>query len=532
MGKNAGPDTNDMLDAQLSSNVRPAGWVNPKPVARYNLVVLGAGTSGLVSAAGAAMLGAKVALVERNLLGGDCLNWGCVPSKAIIRSSRSAFDAREAGRFGVKIDGEINVDFSFVMQRMRALRSQISAHDAAARFQELGVDVYFGEASFAGPDSIRVGNDLLLFDRAVIATGARAVEPPIDGLSDAGFHTNETVFSITERPERLAVIGGGPLGSELAQAFHRLGSKVFLFQRSSHLLGRDDREAAEILQRVFASEGISLFFNSAIVSITRNGDEKHVIFEKGGERRSLAADAILVGAGRAPNVETLDLARAGVSYDSTGGVHVDDFLRTTNPRIYAAGDVCLRSKFTHMADATARIVIQNALFGGRKRLSSLTVPWVTYTDPEIAHVGLSEKESRDKGFHVRTYLKNLEDVDRAILDGETEGFVKIHTKRGTDRILGATIVARHAGEMINEISFAIGSGLGLRALSEVIHPYPTQAEALKGAALEFNRSRLTPSVRLLTSSWLRFRRSGTFRRIENCIRGARALFRQHGRREK
>lgn len=492
----------DKYNQVLISNVSPPGWRNPEPSKRYNLVVIGGGTAGLVTAAGAAGLGAKVALVERHLLGGDCLNYGCVPSKSIIRSARSAEDVRLAGSLGIRVPEGMEVDFPAVMERMRRLRSKLSSHDSARRFQEMGVDVFLGEARFTGADSVEAGGKRLRFSKAVIATGARAVELPIEGLREIGYLTNETVFSLTERPQRLAVIGGGPLGSELAQAFHRLGSRVTLFEAGDHLLGREDSDAAQILQDAFVKEGVQLNLGSKPKRVSRTDQGKVITYEKNGKEEQLVVDEILIGVGRAPNVEGLNLEAAGVKYDRKNGVIVNDFLQTSNPRIYAAGDICLQAKFTHTADATARIVIQNALFLGRKKLSALTIPWTTYTDPEIAHVGMYERDAKERGIEVDTFARSLSEVDRAVLDGEDQGFVKLHVKRGTDKILGATIVARHAGEMIGEIGLAMVGGLGLKAMANVIHPYPTQAEAIKQVADMYNRTRLTPFIKRGFSFWL------------------------------
>jgi pyruvate/2-oxoglutarate dehydrogenase complex dihydrolipoamide dehydrogenase (E3) component len=504
----------DSYNGVLLSNVHPPEWENPPASGRYNLVVIGAGTAGLVAAAGAAALGAKVALVERYLLGGDCLNVGCVPSKAIIRSSRAVQDVRLAQHFGIRISGKITVDFPQVMERMRKLRSQISFHDSVKRFHDLGVDVFLGEASFSGKDSLQVGEQTLRFNKAVLATGARAVNPPVEGLIEAGYFTNETVFSLTRLPRRLAVIGGGPLGCELAQSFRRLGSEVVLFQRADQLLGREDDDAAGILQETFLREGIRLLLKSTPKRVVIKGKEKFIAFDNDGKENSIEVDEILIGAGRAPNVEGLGLDTAGVQFQTGRGVIVNDYLQTTNPRIYAAGDVCLQYKFTHMADATARIALQNALFAGRKKLSALTIPWVTYTDPEIAHVGMSEREANNTGMRVDTFVRSFRDVDRAVLDGEIEGFVKIHVQHGSDRILGATIVARHAGEMISEIGLAMTSRLGLKAISNVIHPYPTQAEAIKQVGDIYNRGRLTPLIAKILSCWLKIGRSDAFQAIE------------------
>ncbi len=496
----------DAHNATLISNVRPRDWRNPEPASRYNLVVIGAGTAGLVTAAGAAGLGAKVALVERNFFGGDCLNTGCVPSKAIIRSSRVIADLRDAEQLGLKASIGAEADFPAVMERMRRLRARISEHDSVKRFKELGVDVFLGEGKFSGRDTAEVGGKVLRFRKAVIATGSRPFEPAVEGLAEVGFLTNETVFSLTERPRRLAVIGGGPIGCELAQAFRRLGCEVTLFHNASHILNREDSDAAEILQQSFIRDDIRLVLNCKTKKVEKKNGNKVIQVECGGSTETIAVDEILVGAGRAPNVEGLNLEAVGVRYDKREGVKVNDYLQTTNPSIYAAGDICLNYKFTHTADATARIVIQNGLFLGHKKLSSLTIPWCTYTDPEIAHVGMYEKEAREKGFEVETFTRSLNDVDRAILDGEDRGFVKIHVRKGTDKILGGTIVARHAGEMISEISLAIVGNVGLRTLANVIHTYPTQSEAIKQVADAYNRTRLTPFIKGLFSRWLSWKR--------------------------
>ena len=499
----------DAHNARLLSNVHPPDWQNPTPASRYNLVVIGAGTAGLVTAAGAAGLGAKVALVEKHLLGGDCLNVGCVPSKAVIRSGRAVFDAREAGPFGVRVGKPVEIDFPAVMERMRKLRADLSTHDSAQRFATLGVDVFLGEARFAGPDTVEVAGQTLRFKRAVIATGARAVEPPIPGLAEAGYLTNETVFNLTQRPARLAVIGGGPIGCELAQAFQRLGSQVSLLHKNAHLLDREDMEAAALLQKAFIREGIALRLNATITRVERSAGGKLVYYEAQGKEETLAVDEILVGAGRAPNIEGLNLEAAGVQYDRRKGILVNDCLQTSNPHIYGAGDVCLAWKFTHAADSSARIVIQNALFLGRKKASALTMPWCTYTDPEIAHVGLSEPRdggTGERGLEVDTYVRQFKEVDRAVLDGEEEGFVKVHVRKGHDEILGATIVARHAGEMISEISVAMAARIGLGKLASVIHPYPTQAEALRQCGDAYNRTRLTPTVKKWMGRWLAWQR--------------------------
>ena len=497
----------DPHDNTLVANVHPTDWVNPEPASRYNLVVIGAGTAGLVTAAGAAGLGAKVALVERHLMGGDCLNVGCVPSKCVIRSSRVIGEIRDAERFGIRVHGNVEVDFPAVMERMRQLRAGISHHDSAHRFQqELGVDVFLGDGRFSSADTIEVAGKTLRFKRAVIATGARAVHPDIPGLAEAGFLTNETVFTLTARPRRLAVIGGGPIGCELAQAFRRLGSEVILLHDLGHILHREDADAAEVIQQTFLREGVQLVLNANIKRVERTADGKVLHFASAGQTGMCTVDEILVGAGRAPNVDGLNLETANVQYDKKRGVVVNDQLQTTNPRIYAAGDICMDWKFTHAADFAARIVIQNTLFRGKKKLSALTMPWCTYTDPEVAHVGLYESDAQARGIALDTFTISMRQVDRAIADGEEEGFVKVHVKKGTDQILGATIVARHAGEMISELTLAIVGKIGLTTLASVIHPYPTQAEAIRKVGDAYNRTRLTPLVKSVFQRWLAWTR--------------------------
>jgi pyruvate/2-oxoglutarate dehydrogenase complex dihydrolipoamide dehydrogenase (E3) component len=497
----------DEYNRDLIANVHPLDWVNPQPAALYDLVVIGAGTAGLVVAAGAAGLGLglKVALIEKNLMGGDCLNVGCVPSKCVIRSSRVVADILDAARFGINPSQNIDIDFAAVMERMRKIRAGISHHDSAERFRNLGVDVFLGSASFIDNNAIAVNNIKsnikLNFKKAVIATGARASDPQIAGLAEAGYLTNETVFSLTERPKRLAVIGGGAIGCELAQAFQRLGCEVTLLHKNSHLLDREDADAAEIVQQVFLREGVNLILESAIAQVTKTNNGKVIHYQQNGINHQIEVDEILVGAGRSPNVEGLNLESVGVSYDKRKGVIVNDYLQTTNPRIFAAGDICMNWKFTHAADAAARIVIKNTLFSpfglGKSKLSELVMPWVTYTDPEIAHVGLYAKEAKAQGLETDEIKISFSSVDRAIYDGETEGFVKILHQRGSDRILGTTIVARHAGEMISEITLAIASKQGLNTLSGVIHSYPTQADAIKKAADAYRKTLLTPRTQTL-----------------------------------
>lgn len=498
------PLTSSRHDQELQELTHPPKWRNPVPLGRYGLVVVGGGTAGLVSAAVAAGLGIRVALVERSLLGGDCLTTGCVPSKALLASARAAAASGKASALGVRLGGPLAVDFGAVMERMRALRADIAHHDSAARFRDLGVDVYLGEARFVGPDRVALAGQELAFHRAMIATGGRAAVPPIPGLVAAGFLTNETVFNLTERPERLVVVGGGPIGCELAQAFVRLGSRVTLLQAAPRLLEREDADAAELLTQVLQEEGIDLRLGAKLEAVELTAAGRQCRGTMGSGRFELECDEILVAAGRRPNVEGLGLDEAGVGF-TPKGVTVDDHLCTSNPRIYAAGDVALPYQFTHLADAAARLAVQNAFFPVKKRFSSLVVPWATYTEPEIAHVGLYEQQAAERGWAIETLTIPLAELDRAILTGETQGFVRLHVTAKKGRIVGATIVGPHAGDLISEVSVAMAGGLGVGRLSSVIHPYPTLGEALRKAGDLWNRGRYTPRLERLVSGFLRWR---------------------------
>ena len=501
----------DEHNQRLINYVHPPAWVNPTPTGRYNLVVIGAGTAGLVTAAIASGLGAKVALIERHLMGGDCLNVGCVPSKALIRASRAWADVRRGEAFGLRFSGEAKEDFPAVMTRMRKLRAQLSRTDSAQRFTSLGVDVFLGQAQFTSAQTVQVGGTTLDFAKAVICTGARASAPPIPGLQEAGYLTNETIFSLTELPARLAIIGAGPIGCELAQAFARFGSQVYLIEALHGIMPNEDRDAAAIVEQVMIREGVTLYCCGKELTVQKTEAGKRLMGGSHGRAYDITVDEILVGAGRQPNVEGLGLEAAGVRYDKTG-VMVNDHLRTTNPNVYAAGDICSRYKFTHAADAMAQIVIQNALFPhpfglGTAQVSSLVIPWATYTDPEIAHVGLYEAEAKDKGYKVDTFTHRLDEVDRAVLDGEAEGFATVHVEAGTDRILGATIVAAHAGDLINEFTLAMKAGLGLKTLASTIHPYPTQGEVVKKVANAWRKTTFTSRQKSILSKWYAWTRT-------------------------
>jgi pyruvate/2-oxoglutarate dehydrogenase complex dihydrolipoamide dehydrogenase (E3) component len=467
-------------------------------------VVIGAGTAGLVTAAGAAGLGAKVALIERNLMGGDCLNVGCVPSKGVIRAARAAFDSYNGIEFGAH-SGASGADFPAAMERMRRLRAGISEHDSVERFRKLGVDVYIGNGTFVGPSAVEVDGKRLEFDRAVIATGARPAELPIHGLKEAGYYTNETIFTLTKLPRRLVVIGAGPIGCELAQSFRRFGSEVTMITDGVEILPKEDPDAAALVRRQMSQEGVTIVTRGEIEKVSGNGAGKRVSLVVAGDHREIDCDALLVSVGRRPNLEGLGLEKAGVDF-APRGVVVDERLRTSNPRIFAAGDICSQYKFTHAADAMARIVIANALFFARRKVTDLVIPWCTYTDPEVAHVGYYEKDAQAAGFEVATITESLSDVDRAILDGETNGFARVHYDKKTGRILGGTIVARHAGEMLGELTLAMTAKQKVAVLSSTIHSYPTQAEVLHKIGDAYMRTKLTPTVKKVFERWLAWRR--------------------------
>jgi pyruvate/2-oxoglutarate dehydrogenase complex dihydrolipoamide dehydrogenase (E3) component len=496
----------DKHNQDLVSHVRPHDWKNPKPASRYNLVVIGAGTAGLVSAAGAAGLGAKVALVERHMMGGDCLNVGCVPSKALISAARAAAAVREAGEYGVHVPDGVKIEFGQAMERMRRLRASIAPHDSARRFSELGIDVFIGNGRFIDSNTVEVGGETLSFKKAVIATGARAAAPPIEGLEQVSYLTNETIFSLTELPKRLAVIGAGPIGCEMAQAFARFGSEVCVVETMHGILPREDQDASGIVLDSLLKDGVKLLCCGKALKLTKaDGNKIRFTVQSHDKRYDESVDQLLVAVGRAPNVEGLGLEEAGVAYTKKG-VQVNDRLQTTNPSIYAAGDICSPYQFTHAADFMARIVIRNALFFGRSRASALTIPWCTYTEPEIAHVGLYDKQAREQGIEVETFTRQLRDVDRSILEGRTNGLVRVHVRKGTDKIIGATIVAATAGDMIAELTMAMTHGLGLKQIASTIHPYPTRAEAIRQVADAYNRTRLTPFAKSLFTRWMTWRR--------------------------
>ncbi|HEX9793867.1 MAG TPA: FAD-containing oxidoreductase [Planctomycetota bacterium] len=505
------PHPEDPHDSRLLQAVAPADWRNPRPAGRYNLVVLGGGTAGLVAAAGAAGLGARVALIESALLGGDCLNHGCVPSKALLRAARALRQAERGAEFGLR-GAAPTADFQAVMARMRELRAVIAPHDGAVRMRELGVDVFFGHGRFVAPDRVQVaprnGSDAveLRFARALIATGATAASLPVPGLAEHGCLTNETLFDLQALPERLVVVGAGPIGCEMAQAFAAFGSTVTVVAFDPRPLPREDADAAGLVQAALERDGVRFELGAGLARVEALPDgARRVVWTREGAEGAVDADAILLAVGRRPRTEGLGLEAAGVQVER-GFVSADTYLRTNNRRIYAAGDVAGRWQFTHAADAMSRLVLRNALFLPTGRVDRLTIPWCTFTDPEVAHVGAYLHQARELGVELAEHRIDLAEIDRALLDGEGAGFAKAIVERRSGKLRGATVVATHAGELLGEACLAVSRRMRLSDLSSVVHPYPTQASLWGRLGDAAARERLTPRTAALLRRFLSWRR--------------------------
>jgi pyruvate/2-oxoglutarate dehydrogenase complex dihydrolipoamide dehydrogenase (E3) component len=505
----------------------------------YNVVVIGAGTAGLVTAAGTAGLGGRVALIERNLMGGDCLNFGCVPSKALISSARLIQQIRESEKWGLDRQSPQFV-FENVFERMRERRAKIAPNDSRERFESLGVDVFRGEARFVSPHEIEIHESPAPLATAsssvgeqssspgrsgvalqgqpkrlhaknfVIATGSRAVIPKIEGIDKVPYFTNETIFDeLKEKPESMIVLGGGPIGCELGQALSRLGVKITIVEYVPQILGPEDVDVGQFMQKRFEAEGIIVQHctEATRVSmrdglITLEGNYKPTGATEGSPVQ-FTADALLLAVGRCPMMKALNLEAAAVKYTSNG-VEVNDYLQTSQPHIYAAGDIANRLKFTHTADYTARVVIRNIVMPLqflRQKVDWSVVPWCTYTNPEVAHVGLGEKGAWQKKVAYDLFIVPLEEVDRAVVESEDAGFAKILTAKGSDKILGATIVAPHAGDLLHEFVLAMKAGIGLGTIASTIHAYPTFAELARKAGDKYNKTRLTPRAKKIFT-WL------------------------------
>jgi len=437
---------------------------------KRDLVIIGGGAGGLVVASVAAQLGLKVTLIEKEeKMGGDCLHYGCVPSKTLIQAGKVASLMRRGEDFGLPAM-QPEIDMSKVNAHVQSVIDHIQPHDDPERFRDYGCEVIFGAAKFTDPHTVKVNGQTISSKRFVIATGSRPFIPPIEGLKEAGYLTNIEVFSLQELPKRLVVLGGGPIGLEMAQAFSRLGSQVTVVERLSHLLPQEDPEVADALKEKLAIDGITFLTDTSAERV--EGDDKKKIVYCSGDIK-LECDQVLVAVGRLPNIENLGLDLARVKY-SAKGIEVDRRQRTSQKHIYAVGDICGPYPFTHMAEYQAGIVISNAIFRFSKKTDYRVVPWVTYTDPELARVGLTEQQAVDKGI-VPTVLRfDFKDIDRALVEVETEGFTKLITCKG--KILGATILGPHAGELIHEIVLAMQTGTKVSEISATIHAYPTLSQ--------------------------------------------------------
>ena len=489
----------DGHNRRLRDHVHPEAWSGRPAAGVYDLVAIGAGTAGLVASGGAALLGARAALIERAYLGGDCLVTGCVPSKTLIASAKVAHTARRSALFGVRT-GPVEVDFPAVMERVRRVRADVARHDGAEGMRKRGVDVLFGTAKFTGPKSLDLDGTEVRFRRAVICTGGRPDVPDVPGLRENAL-TSESVFNLTELPARLLVVGGGPIGCELAQTMARLGSRVTILQRGDRLLPKDDPDAGAMLADVFREEGVEIRFGTTPTRVERDAVGLRVEVQGPGGAEVLRADQILVAAGRRPNIDHLGLDAARVASDSRG-VTVDWRHRTTNSRVYAAGDVCSPFQFTHAAYAQAEYACLNALLPFRLNARDRVMSWTTFTDPEVAHAGMGWHALQELQGRVDTYTQPLELNDRAQAEGCTRGFARIHCYRGTDRILAATVVAPHAGEIIVPLSVAITNGWRLRHFHKTIFAYPTWGEVIRKIADEWKFSTLTPTTKGLVGWWL------------------------------
>ena len=464
----------------------PPGYRNPSPKSRYHLVVIGAGPAGLVTSIAAAGLGAKVALVEKRAMGGDCLNVGCIPSKALLE-----FTARHRGP----------ECFDAAFSWLREVRAKVSPADSIDRYRDAGVDVFFGAARFADESTVAVGDIELSSRRTLVATGARAALPSIPGLPEAKPLTNETLFELRSRPSRLAIVGGGPMGCEMAQAFSRMGVDTHLIEIAPRILPSEPPAASDAVAAALRRDGVSLYLGTGVTGILRRGSS--VLLSTTGA--PITASEVLVAAGRRANTDELNLAAVGVAAHADGLIQVDKYLRTSNPKIYAAGDVCSRLPYAHNADAQARIVVQNALFFASATVNEGVIPHCTYTNPEVARVGASRQELESRGVPFDAHRIDFGELDRGQAQGDEDGFAEILTKRGEPAILGATIVGRDAGEQIAALCVAMANGLGLDAFAKTILPYPTRSEYLRRIGDAHNRKRLTSAARSMIRSWLRLR---------------------------
>lgn len=462
----------------------------------FDLIVIGGGAAGLTAAGIGANLGAKTLMVEREKLGGDCTWVGCVPSKTLLKAAKVAHHIRHAGRFGLT-DQALEVDFSKVMEHVRDTRQVVYEDaDQPSIYEAMGVEVRFGKAKLAGTHRIEIesedGTEWVRGRYIIIAAGGRAAPPPIDGLDDIDYLTNETIFELTERPGHLAVIGGGPVGTEMAQAMRRLGANVTVIERGDRILKKDDEQLARMLQEVLEDEGVAYLFGSDVRKVSQNG-KIEIVVKQGDERRTVEADALLVATGRTPNLEGLNLEAAGIEYTKEG-ITVDDRCRTSQSHIYAAGDVTGRYQFTHMSEHMAKVAATNAILKLPSKIDTEHVPWVTYTEPELAHVGATEEQLKKEGERYQVYRFPYSKIDRAITESETTGMIKVYAKKWTGKILGASILGAGAGDLICEYAVAMKGGVTLREIAGTIHPYPTLALGARRAADQWYAQKQSATV--------------------------------------
>jgi dihydrolipoamide dehydrogenase len=460
-----------------------------------NLVVIGAGSAGLVSAYIAAAVKAKVTLIEKHKMGGDCLNTGCVPSKAILRSAKILSYIKRAKEYGFK-SAHVEFDFADIMARVHRVIKTVEPHDSVERYTQLGVDCIQGEATITSPYHVRVNEQEISTRNIIIASGGRPFVPALPGLEEVGYYTSDTIWTLSILPKRLVVLGGGPIGCELAQAFARFGAEVFQIQRASHILVREDADVIDIVQTQFADEGIHVLTNHKAVRVEQVEGEKRLICEHDGQEVIVPFDDILVAVGRVANTKGFGLEELGIAISSRGTIEVDDYLRTTMPTIYACGDVAGPYQFTHTAAHQAWYASVNALFSTFKKFRAdySVIPWTTFTDPEVARVGLNEQDAQKEGIAYEVTRYGIDDLDRAIADQEAHGFIKVLTQPGKDKILGVTIVGHHAGDLISEYIQAMKWGLGLNKILSTIHIYPTLAEANKYAAGNWKKAHAPETV--------------------------------------
>jgi pyruvate/2-oxoglutarate dehydrogenase complex dihydrolipoamide dehydrogenase (E3) component len=464
------------------------GWPRPERFDR-DMVVIGAGAAGLVSSYIAAAVKSKVTLIEKHKMGGDCLNYGCVPSKALIRSAKLMSHMKRSPEFGIHT-AEAGFDFAQVMERVQRVIREIEPHDSVERYTSLGVECLQGDARITSPWTVEVGGTVLTTRSIIIAAGAEPFVPPIEGLDEVGYLTSDTVWELRELPERLVVLGGGPIGTELTQCFARLGAQVTQVEMAPRILIREDEEVAAMVADRLREEGVNILTHHRARAFRTDGERRILIAEHAGEDVEIEFDAVLVAVGRAPRTRGYGLEELGIETTRTRTVEVNEFLQTRFPNILACGDVAGPYQFTHTAAHQAWFAAVNALFGSfwKFRVDYSVIPWATFTDPEVARVGLNEQDAKEQGvaYEVTTY--GIDDLDRAIADEEAHGVVKVLTVPGKDRILGVTIVGEHAGDLLAEYVLAMKHGIGLNKILGTIHTYPTLAEANKYVAGEWKRA--------------------------------------------